>query len=416
MSSGITAGGLCRLFPLPSYLSRISDLLPLPTGRRLGLLLIGYLALVVGAITLAPFQFAVPASYHASWMVLDEGWVSDLLLNVVLFLPLGFLLRRTSSAIGGVRRVLLTGVLLSAAIEIAQLFLEPRFSSVSDVLANSLGAGAGALLSDAVGRRLGQGRTLIGHLLLDLPLMGFVYLLVPVMWLDGLASAGAPSRLWSMVPLVSGGVLALAAVAASGAATVWSDDEHRHAFSAGLGLSALLWYFLGAVPALRVAPWGIVVGAVLVVLGTPVARRLWRGAVRHDRRLEPQVVRLLLPLVLLYLTQLALNGTASPAAGRGEVARVGLLRGLERGVGFTLLGYLVAEWRGRREEPLPRTLLAPVVVAALVIGVLARFAGGPANGTAVMVAMAATAFGALLYAFQRAHILALLGRAEAPQS
>ena len=98
------------------------------------------------------------------------------------------------------------------------------------------------------------------------------------------------------------------------------------------------------------------------------------------------------------------------------MARVGLLRGLERGVGFTLLGYLVAEWRGRREEPLPRTLLAPVVVAALLVGALARFVSGPADGSSVMVAMAATAFGALLYAFQRAHILALLGRAEAPQS
>lgn len=371
---------------------------------------------MVGAITLAPFQFAVPASYHASWMVLDEGWVSDLLLNVVLFLPFGFLVRRTTSAKGGMRRALFAGVLLSAAIEIAQLFLEPRFSSLSDVVANSLGAGAGALLSDAVGRRLGEGRSLIGHLLLDLPLMGFVYLLVPVMWLDGLASAGAPSRLWSMVPLVSAGTLALAAVAASGAATVAADDGHRHAFSAGLGLAALLWYFLGAVPALRVAPGGVVIGAVLVVVGTAVARQLWRGAVHHDRRLEPQVVRLLLPLVVLYLTQLALNGTASPAAGRGEVARVGLLRGLERGVGFTLLGYLVAEWRGRREEPLPRTLLAPVVVAALLVGALARFASGPADGSSVIVAMAATAFGALLYAFQRAHILALLGRAGAPQS
>ena len=346
-------------------------------------------------------------------MVLEVGWASDLLLNVVLFLPFGFIARRTpGGARGNVLRVVLAGALLSAAIETAQLFLAPRFSSVSDVVANSLGAGGGALLADVVNKRLGEGRTLVGRLLLDLPLMGFVYLLVPLLWLDGIAIGGSPDRLWAVLPLVCAGALALAAVAESGAARAAERDGRDHVFSAGLEIAALVWYLLGAVPALRVAPRAVGGGALLVVALAFAARLLWRGAVRHDRRLEPQVVRLLLPLVLLYLAALTRNGADLPGDVTGEVARVSILRWLERGAGFTLLGYLVAEWRGRREELLPRTMLVPVVVAALCFAALARYARGPSDNASLVVALGAAAFGALFYAFQRAHILALLGRAE----
>lgn len=401
--------------PVSSYLSSISDLLALRTGRRLGLLLTGYLALVVGAITLAPFQFGVPDSFHLSWMVLDSGWVSDLLLNLVLFLPFGFIARRIPGlARGNPLWVLVAGLLLSGAIEGAQLFLEPRYSTASDLMANGVGAWVGALLSDMVGRKLGEGRTLIGRLLLDLPLMGFVYLLIPLMWLDGLATGGSPERLWSIVPLVCCGALALGAVSAIERTAQADLDGQDHVFSAGLEAAALFWYLLGAIPSLRIAPLAVAGGAVLVLVVAFVGRVLWRGAVRHDRRLEPQVVRLLLPLVLLYLTALARSGGELYQAESGEIARVTMLRWLERGAGFTLLGYLVAEWRGRREELLPRTTLAPMLLAALLFAILARFRGGPTDFVALGVTLAAAAFGALLYAFQRAHILALLGRAESP--
>lgn len=369
----------------------------------------------MGAITLAPFQFGVPDTFHVSWMVIDSGWVSDLLLNVVLFLPFGFIARRIPEfSQRSPLWVLVAGLLLSGAIEGAQLFLVPRYSTVSDLAANGLGAWTGAILSDVAGRKLGAGRTLIGRLLLDLPLMGFVYLLIPLMWLDGLATGGSPERLWSIMPLVCCGALALGAVSALASTAQADVDGHDHVFSGGLELAALLWYILGAIPSLRIAPLAVAGGAVLTIVVAFVGRVLWRGAVRHDRRLEPQVVRLLLPLVLLYLTALARSGGELQQAESGEIARVAILRWLERGAGFTLLGYLVAEWRGRREELLPCTLLAPILLAAVLYGVLAKFVGGPADPVALFVTLAATAFGALLYAFQRAHILTLLGRSESP--
>ena len=56
------------------------------TALRLGRALLGYLALMVGTITLAPFDFqATPA----------HGWTtiwnrSDVVMNVLMFVPFGF--------------------------------------------------------------------------------------------------------------------------------------------------------------------------------------------------------------------------------------------------------------------------------------------------------------------------------------
>lgn len=69
--------------------------------------------------------------------------------NIVLFVPLGFLaalhlrVRWTWTAVA-------LGALLSAGIETAQLlFLSARFGSTHDVVTNTIGSGAGALLGAA---------------------------------------------------------------------------------------------------------------------------------------------------------------------------------------------------------------------------------------------------------------------------
>lgn len=69
---------------------------------------------------------------------------ADFLLNIVLFLPCGALLkllgRRASMATAA-------GALLSLGIESAQMYLPTRYPSQLDVLANTLGAFAGAILA-----------------------------------------------------------------------------------------------------------------------------------------------------------------------------------------------------------------------------------------------------------------------------
>ena len=90
------------------------------TAAHLTLALLGYFALVTLVITLSPFDFAPRRLPRVSWPIVP----SDMVANVALFLPLGFLLRGLAGdrrARGG--RVVLTAAGFSALIETAQIFI-----------------------------------------------------------------------------------------------------------------------------------------------------------------------------------------------------------------------------------------------------------------------------------------------------
>jgi VanZ family protein len=115
--------------------------------------------LVVIACTVFPFQFCVSDhSFRTVWDVLlipigpDE--TPDIIENVLLFLPLGFTMSgysthrefRTLAAVAG---VLLLSLFVSYSIEVVQLFIPGRFTSLKDVLSNTAGAGLGVLCHSA---------------------------------------------------------------------------------------------------------------------------------------------------------------------------------------------------------------------------------------------------------------------------
>jgi VanZ family protein len=72
-----------------------------------------------------------------------DGITGDALLNVLLFVPFGAAL--AAAGFGAVATTA-AGLLLSAAVETAQLWIPGRFSTLSDLLANTAGAAAGWLL------------------------------------------------------------------------------------------------------------------------------------------------------------------------------------------------------------------------------------------------------------------------------
>ena len=124
---------------------------PPDTGARLATALLAYMALVTAVVTLLPFQFAFPTQPR---IVLAGGLV-DMLANVVLFVPLGFLYavaRKESNP--SLLRVFVVALLASAAIESVQLFEATRYASLSDILANGLGAALGAVGQRGLARRI----------------------------------------------------------------------------------------------------------------------------------------------------------------------------------------------------------------------------------------------------------------------
>jgi glycopeptide antibiotics resistance protein len=83
---------------------------------------------------------------------LGRRLVADVALNVAIFVPIGWGVRRAGST------SLLAAVVLAAAfslgMETIQAWLPNRYSSLADVLANTLGATAGAWLESRYSHRL----------------------------------------------------------------------------------------------------------------------------------------------------------------------------------------------------------------------------------------------------------------------
>ena len=107
--------------------------------------------------TMLPFDFSASGEQiRARLQRLAElpwriGSRTDLISNVLLFMPWGFLLaiwraRRGRSFVAAVILALLSGALLSGCVELAQLYSPSRTTSVVDLLTNTFGSFLGTLI------------------------------------------------------------------------------------------------------------------------------------------------------------------------------------------------------------------------------------------------------------------------------
>jgi glycopeptide antibiotics resistance protein len=386
------------------------------TGSRLATALLAYVAVITAVVTLLPFQFAIPTQPR----VMLSGGLFDVLANVALFLPFGFLyaVARQDANVPP-HRIALVAVAVSASIESIQLFEVTRFASLSDVVANGAGAYVGAVLQRRVSRRIAMDARTVGRLSLELPLMGLVYLLIPLLWLDGLAGVDSAIPLW---PLLALGLFGASLLAAT----------QRHHFGPHHVLSremiagaACVWFLVGAFPGL--APRAsIVLFGMLAAIGAFVwVRSADQTRARPiNRRFESKALWEGAPFYAAYLVLLV-----APMPGHGATSWRGavgfgmtpgwdsgtMLHIVETVAAFTLLGYMLAELRGRREARF-RNGAAHIAlwsgVVALVAEVLEGFrVDGGASALRWGILVGAALYGSWVYHLQRAHVRRLLGRA-----
>ncbi len=394
---------------------------PAPTRASLSRALLLYYAGVVLVITLAPFRFAAPRFF-----VIYYGTAPfDLAANVLMFVPLGFLhpLTRDDGMRPTLARAVGLGLLVSACIEAAQVFEPERYPSVVDIAANAAGALAGALLQRAVARRIRLSPRAVGRLALELPLMGLVYLLVPLLWLGSLATRGQVLRVAPLLLLGLFGARLLAAL-------------QRHAFGPagvlgvrGLALAAAGWAALGVFPALVFHPWAA--AALVAVVAAAAAQEARRAdTAPEDRRFEARALRRAAPAFAAYLLAMVLAPLASASGAwtgwlgfARRSASLGMaeqLHMLESMAALTVLGYLLAEARSRRDLPFralaPRLAAECALAAAAIEGVRGFHPDWGASLAQLWVLVAAGLLGAWIFHLQRDHVRALVaaGRGTSP--
>jgi glycopeptide antibiotics resistance protein len=371
--------------------------------------LLMYMVGIVFLITLIPFQFYIPHEISVSWRI----YLNDSITNFVLFIPLGFLFRlsRRTHTDTLCAKALGFGILVSVVIEIIQVFLHGRYTSVIDVITNGAGAWVGALIFTIMKGHLDE-RRIAGVFALELPLMNLVYLLIPLIWLNGLSAGHEVSRVWLLVVLGLFGAIVLCSV-------YLHRLRNRERLSSNkLTLLAMGWFFVAALPALVHFPvqgilCGIGVGIIVWVITT-----FQRQPKQSERRFELPTLRRLLPLYIFYLLLLALWPTTvafsewQTSVHMQELMFndrvVFIFRFVEYIAAFTLLGYIVAEMRGRKQESVNKIMMWILLLSlSCVIGIVFLKGHTPFSLlTFIEVALitGASLYGGIIYRLQLAAI------------
>ena len=110
--------------------------------------LVGIYILIILWITLFSRRPMESRIFRGLFWEIEMGYWNNIIQNILLFIPLGFL-------IGG-KRGIIAGVLLSIGIELTQYIAVLGYCELDDVLNNTIGAAIGALLYKKFGKRIEQ--------------------------------------------------------------------------------------------------------------------------------------------------------------------------------------------------------------------------------------------------------------------
>lgn len=106
-----------------------------------------YIALILW-ITVFSRKAGTERIFKGVFWEIQMGYWNNIIQNIVLFIPLGFL-------VGG-KRAIIIGLLLTIGIEITQYVFKLGYCEVDDVINNTIGVVVGTLLYREYGKRIEQ--------------------------------------------------------------------------------------------------------------------------------------------------------------------------------------------------------------------------------------------------------------------
>ena len=374
---------------------------------RLSLVLLVYSVAMVAMVQLAPFGFVL--GFDARWAA-NSGW-RDVLTSFLLFVPLGFIypltrLRRTTPPL----QVAMWGGVIAMFIALGRSFELERDTALFDILASAIGAGIGGKLLNLVNERTRASARLAHRLSLEIPLIGLIYLLLPLVIATSVSAGDDVRRLLMLLPL---GFLA---------ARLLSGVQEHHfgparVFTARtMCLIATGWMTLGVFPAMLHYP--VLATGIVLLVGVATLYDSSLPAVHgSERRFEADILKSAMPYVLVYFLDVVFLPLAAGVdgwhfhfgltGGQGDLARQ-IVHLLEPVTSLVLLGYLLAETRGRREMPFRNVAMRIALECAAVAAAieLSRAFQRQVGGSAVelMLLVCAGVLGASMYHHQRERV------------
>ena len=117
-------------------------------GKKNTKALVALYILIILWITLFSRRPGTVRIFRGLFWEIEMGYWNNIIQNILLFIPLGFL-------IGG-KRGIIAGMLLSIGIELTQYIFRLGYCELDDVLNNTIGAAIGSLLFKKFGKRIEQ--------------------------------------------------------------------------------------------------------------------------------------------------------------------------------------------------------------------------------------------------------------------
>lgn len=117
-------------------------------GKKSTKALVALYILIILWITVFSREPMTGRIFRGLFWEIEMGYWNNIIQNILLFIPLGFL-------IGG-KRGIIAGVLLSIGIELTQFIFRLGYCELDDVLNNTIGAAIGSLLFKKFGKRIEQ--------------------------------------------------------------------------------------------------------------------------------------------------------------------------------------------------------------------------------------------------------------------
>ena len=385
----------------------LGQAVPLDSGARLSRALLSYLVVLIAALLLLPFEFAMPDGFRFGLALSPLSTVAA----AAMFVPYGFLTRRARVGRVGQHQfsIMLSAGMLALVLETAQLFAPTSEPSVWHVIAAVAGAAAGGWLCERAHRDATGTANALHSLLLQLPLMGLAYLLLPLLWASSAAAQGDPTRLALTLSIGLLGASLIGSIAR--AVRAFTPDRAWWLVPA----VAATWITVGMLPSV-IVDWRLTFACIAVVTAFASWRGRWTAPVFIERRYEVPALLAASPFMAIYFIgagvwpghsfrTIPLVHVGMPSGEAGLALALPLL---EAGIAATVLGYVIAEFHGRTESSLreiaSRVLFWVVLTLIATEGCRSYFGYEGASLLRAVLSMVAAAYGAGLYHLQRAHV------------